>query len=350
MATNDTIFTEFENENRYRNYPFAEHVTCSNVDKTATLSNDIFIDAALYPLNSKGNVYLSEINNENLTLTISDESGIIATGNIDFNSTKIEFYDTTHIHRHVGVLVYNPKYLAGKIAGVLAYGSFGVDDLAFASSVVCPVKNDGVLSLGINNSLVVGDVKFESPSGAGLHVVSEPLSEGKTSIRFDAIPAYSEVSIFSIKKIIFVTTGTTPFRVTRYYTEPDNDNTVVLTLDKISRDIICSGVHRENNYEIADVCEDPIPPGEYTPRPEIDEVLELTPKFNCINIVAADNVPMGYENPVSITFDSESSKSSGSISNSEIISSSDVNDVLSADKDKEGLKIEIPGLNGALNK
>lgn len=54
------IYTEFENENRLRNFPFSEDSSLLDTDGVK-LDPSFFVDASIYPLNPVGDVRLSSI-------------------------------------------------------------------------------------------------------------------------------------------------------------------------------------------------------------------------------------------------------------------------------------------------
>jgi hypothetical protein len=347
MVSGNTIFTEFENENRMRSYPFAEHATLVDVKGKIKLPDDIFVDAMIYPLNPIGTIYISSIDNTTGVLSISDNTGIIAVGNILTDSEEINLYSTSPIRRHAGVIIYNKQYLNGLIFGMLPNAKFNASGLPLAASTVCPIVNNDVLSIVLDGNYMYGDIKFNNPNTTGINVVTHNNGDGTSTIRFDAIPTYGDVEIFSIKKIYCITAGTTPFNISKY---PYENNTMLLTLSE-GRDTICNGVHQETSYMVRDVCEDPIEPGSYNPRPENNNELIFPVEHNCFNIVT-DDIILGYENPISITFD-DTILPSPIISNFDasdnLVDSQDVLDTISLQsRGTKGLKIEIPGLNGGL--
>jgi len=70
------IFPEFRDEQSDSRYPFADTATLI-ADSGAQLNRDSFIDAAIYAIGATAPLYISaiDINSSSVTITISDKSG-----------------------------------------------------------------------------------------------------------------------------------------------------------------------------------------------------------------------------------------------------------------------------------
>ena len=339
----DGIFQEFENENELRSYPFAAGCTPSDGDDGG-IPSGLFVDAALYPVNPSGIVYLSGV---------SEDGTIMAGVQV---GKFVEMYDTSSFGRHVGTIVASSDEALSEFCGRSVKREFGSDVAAFASSCVFPVVIDGVTSVSVGGtSPATGDVKFSNGDSDEIRVSSGSLDDGVDTLRFDVLPRPGYEDPDSIRRIVCVVDGQTPFRIGKM-----SDNTIILTLDGIDKSVVCSSVHRENEFEMADTCECE---KERQTEKMLPETYQLEEVFippdedgteggteggaeNALFLVVPNT--LGYENPLSITIDS------GSISpmtgGPEIVV--DGNEAKLADGalvdsiTSNGVILQIPGLSG----
>ena len=92
------VFAEFENENGLRSYRFAGACAAAGA-----IPDGLFVDAMLYPVNSRGSLYLSDVSEEGV-VSISDGNGVVMTCDAPSGRT-LEFRDVTPFTRHVGTVV-----------------------------------------------------------------------------------------------------------------------------------------------------------------------------------------------------------------------------------------------------
>ena len=276
------VFLEFENENALRAYPFAAGGSPID-DLDRSIPTDLFVDAALYPVNPQGTLYLAAIL-EDGTFTVADNTGVIMTGTATGNI--VELYDTTPFERHVGTIVALSASALADFAGRGVARAYSREETAFAASCVFPVIIDGVVSVAIpNTGITTGDVKFSNGPDDAIRVSSGMIGANK-SLRFDILPRPAVPDESFIKRVICVVDGQTPFRIHKEYATESSDssshdgyglyNTVILTLDQIDKETVCAAAHREDAYEMADTCEcDPPPMPKEDSLPEFYQLEEV---------------------------------------------------------------------------
>ena len=136
------IFKEFENENQLRSYPFAAGCDCDIPPGT-------FVDAALYPVNPNGVLYLSRISPEGV-FYVSDSSGVIMSGTQ--RGSSVEFFDTSYHERHVGTLLASSQEALSLVSGEGSERLYEPETAAFAAGCVFPIVVDGVSSLDVGGT------------------------------------------------------------------------------------------------------------------------------------------------------------------------------------------------------
>ena len=348
------IFTEFENENALRTYPFAAGCI-PPVDADAEIPADLFVDAALYPINPNGPLYLSSIS-ESGEFSISDTDGVVMTG--AQNGQMVEFYDNSSFKRHVGTLMASSEEVLTEFAGRGSLREYASESTTFAANCVMPVVIDGVVSLSVGGSApATGNVGFTNGPDDDVRVSSRRLSDGRRTLRFDVLPRPGIVVNDSIRRIICVVDGQTPFRISKL-----SNNTIQLNLADIDRDAICSAAHRENQFEMADTCESapetPRPPGTIPGIYQLAEVYippdDENPAGaeNAFYLVVPNGESDGYRNPLSITLvDSLTMPRTDDVETVEVGNSqSELADGALIDKlTSRGVVLQVPGLSGGLS-
>ena len=309
----DGIFLEFENENSLRSYPFASGCNSLKYDSTRGIPSNVFVDAALYPINSYGGIYLSSVSQDGV-FNISDSTGVIMSGRAAGN--LVEMFDASDFSRHTGTLVAYSEGVLEEFAGRGVERVYTAEETLFSSSCVFPVTVDGVTSIEVGNTgSITGSVEFTNSTSADVRVSSGTLENGKSTIRFDVLPRLVAQNDTSIKRIICVVDGKTPFRISR---DDGMYNTIMLQLDGIDKEAVCSAAHRENSFEMVDTCSDggqcePEIPGEEVQIPDSYQLVEVfippdetgvdggIPE-GCDNafFLVSPNIS-GYANPISIT-------------------------------------------------
>ena len=259
------VFQEFENENSLRLYPFAAGCVPQSDDSDA-IHSGVFVDAAIYPVNPSGPIYLSSISEDGI-FSISDSNGVIMTGSPE--GSIIDLFDLSELHRHSGTIQAGSADVLEEFALSGRRREYTVDNTSFASSCVFPVMIDGVSSLSVGETgYISGDVAFSNGPYDDIRVSSASMEDGRSTLRFDVLPKPRAKVARSIRRIICVVDGNTPFRIRKILDEnnPENGyNTVILELAGADKDTICSSVHRENQLEMADTCscDKPDPPSDY---------------------------------------------------------------------------------------
>lgn len=167
-------YIQWRNKNAYRAFPIADDaswVTSSGLD----VSSGIFSDAVITPIDPDGSVHVSSINFEDGTVTISDDSGVIASATIQ--QEVIEFYDD--YSRHIGIIVLDESFhdLAGNL-------TFPAHALPLAPTAVAPQVQEIVRGFILpDGDVVTGDVQFVGQDG--ITVTTESTDAQK--VRFDAL-------------------------------------------------------------------------------------------------------------------------------------------------------------------
>ena len=248
------VFREFENENSLRSYPFSSGCESTHDDELE-IPASVFVDAALYPVNPSGTLYLSSISEDGV-FSVSDDSGVVMSGVA--SGTTVEFFDASEFSRHVGTLVASSHDALSEFAGRGVKREYERKDTTFSSSCVFPIVIDGVTSIDVSGlGKGSGLVSFNNGKDDAVRVSSGALEDGRTSLRFDVLPKQTPQE-GSIKRVICVVDGQTPFRIMKFFDPQNPDlggyNTVALYLCDIDKEVVCSAAHRENSFEMSDTC------------------------------------------------------------------------------------------------
>ena len=351
----DGIFAEFENENALRSYPFAEGCVPTG-EEDSEIPSDVFVDAAIYPVNPSGAVYLSGIS-ETGVFSISDGTGVIMEGTA--NGRNVEFYDLSGLGRHVGTLVASSAEALSEFAGRGSRREYSQENAAFAAGCVFPVVIDGVTSMSVMESVKTAGVVAFSNSKSDDIRVSSTTKDGLKTLRFDVLPRPGSKDSGSIRRIICVVDGQTPFRIDRI-----SYNTIRLYLLNMDRDGVCASVRRENHFEMADTCKcekDPLPDEESLPEHYHLEEVFIPPDEedgrpeggipegadNAFYIVVPNVMGEG-RNPLSITL--EDGAVSPRTEDLKVVVQGDSADLAEGEMLDEmtskGVVIQVPGLSG----
>lgn len=353
------VFIEFENENSLRAYPFAAWCVPSD-DEALEIPASLFVDAAMYPVNPSGTLYLSSVSADGV-FSVSDDTGVIMTGTA--SGDCVEFRDLTALRRHVGTLVSSSSDALAEFAGRGADREYGRENAEFASSCVFPVVVDGVTSVSVGGTEPLsGNVAFSNPADGEVRVSSCTADDGRKTLRFDVLPKVG-TDIQSIRRVICVVDGQTPFRISRHQA---SYNAVVLQLDGIDRDTVCASAHRESDFEMVDACECERRTTERVDIPETYQIVETfippDPHGTGDQDVSEGGIPegadnafyivvpneLGYSNPLSITLeDGDVAAKTGSL---EVVVDGYTADLADGEMLDEvtskGVVIQVPGLSG----
>jgi len=339
------LFAEFENENALRWYPFASGCTCRDTNGER-IGTGILIDAALYPVNPDGDLYLSRIGVDGV-VSISDDSSVVMTATLEKGASELEFYDAGGMHRHVGTLLASSAEALATFVNVYEDRVFRKGETTFAASCVFPVVNDGVLSVDVNKTgMADGTLKFLNGAEDAVRVSA---GDG-TELRFDVIPRPEVIRLWSIQHIYCIVDGKTPFRIMKL---PFADaasglgNTVAVYLDGIDRQDICANARRENSLVTRDTCkcqedssgcEPDIDPPVEIPETYQVEVVDVPNGADGAFYLAAPNMT-GYDNPVSLTLEDNATAPEVSVEAGDATASLAVGATTS-----KGVVLQVPGL------
>ena len=336
------LFTEFENENALRNYPFASGCTVKDT-KGVQISAGTLVDAVLYPINPTGTLYLSRIDTDG-TVSISDSTGIVMTAKMKYGSATLEFYDTSVFRRHVGTIIASSSAALAVLVNTYESRIFRAAETTFAASCMFPIVNDGVLSINVNNSgSIDGEVVFANTKNDTVRVSTNTTGD---KLRFDVVPQPRTIQLDSIQHIYCIVDGKTPFRLQKL-----GSNIINLYLDNLDRQDICSDAHREDALATRDTCDCDSSSSPCTPDidPPVDipetyqvEVVDIRHDTDGAFYLAVPNMT-GYDNPISITM-----KDGVTIPIRDIEITSDAYadniDSLTNSTTSKGIVIQVPGL------
>ena len=339
----NSLFLEFENENAQRTYPFASG--CRPVDTDgAPIGTGLLIDAAIYPVNSTGTIYLSSIKDG--VVSISDATGTIMTAKHAHGQDTLEFYETKGLGRHVGTVLAS----SAEALDILVSGSkertFRASATEFSASCVFPIENDGVLSLNVNGTGAIdGQFEFANGNSDDIRVSTGP--DGKI-LRFDALPHPAAALPDSIQHIYCIVDGKTPFRVLKIASGIDGvpGNSIAVYLDNIDRSAVCGNAHRENALVMTDTCDcspdDPEPVD--IPETYQVEVVDIPNKADSAFYLVVPNC-IGYDNPLSLTLtDGEDISKTGVETETDRVGLMAVKDALVDKSTAKGAILQVPGL------
>lgn len=352
----DGIFVEFENQNKLRAYPFAAGCIPSDIDNSE-VPQDVFVDAVLYPVNPSGTLYLSGISADGV-FSVSDDSGVIMTGSA--SGSTVEFFDQTDFKRHVGTLMAASDAVLANFANRNVSRTYNKENTEFASNCVFPVAIDGVTSILVGESkMVSGIVGFDNGKDDEVRVSSRQREDGRQTLRFDILPRIG-TALPSIRRIICVVDGKTPFRI---YRNPEvSYNTVILQLDGIDKESVCAASHRENDFEMVDACECT---KRVTEKVELPEAYQIEEVFippdesgeergieqgadNAFYLIVPNE--LSYANPISITL--EDGGAIPQVEAPNIVIDGDTAD-LAENENRDAMMpnsviIQVPGLGGGI--
>lgn len=353
------IFQEFENENALRTYPFASGCDIPDDDERG-IPSGVFVDAAIYPINPAGTVYLSSISPDG-TFSISDDNGEIMSGVPSGNT--VEFYDMSPFSRHVGTLVASSEDVLSEFAGRGSERTYSRLEAAFSANCVFPVVMDGVVSVDVGGAgPATGEVGFSNGISDEVRVSSGVSADGRSTLRFDVLPRPGIKAADSIRRIICVVDGETPFRIAKLAY-----NVILVTLDGIDKESVCAAAHRENSMEMTDTCECATAQRKrvvalpetyqmeevFIPPDEVPDGSDFGPEGGVAD--GADNAfylvssnLSGYVNPISITM--EDGVVSPRIYDPEAVIDGDnatmAEGALTDSVTSKGVIVQVPGLSG----
>jgi len=221
MPEAQRLYTQWRNANENTKYPFSSRATLTNGN--VTIPEEVFLDARLYPTGGVAGQYLSSIEKDanTITLTISDQvNGELASAEVTIADIVAENVNLLELHdsfsRIAGVLVTEPARLGLLTSLPIGVHTFTIDQTEFTATVVTPLPNTGLRSVIGGGVAHYGDVWLVGGLGVVLeheydvvrgedqvviNVVGEPLSK--------RIVCEDEGGI-GVLDTGFITTGVTP--------------------------------------------------------------------------------------------------------------------------------------------
>jgi hypothetical protein len=179
----DTHTVEFENENRYRKYPFSRDA--SLVDSSGNvLGNDVFVDAVLYPENGLYSLTSIERGSDGVSTVVglTTDKGGKASGVVDTDKMVVRVYDDAGLNR--GVLVCGPG-----IVDVVENPSTRRFNAEICGACQFDLGCWSVSSVNCDGVALRGDVTFETQDGrTAVRAVSTSNDDGSSNVRFDVVP------------------------------------------------------------------------------------------------------------------------------------------------------------------
>lgn len=183
------IFPEFRDEQSDSRYPFADTATLI-ADSGAQLNRDSFIDAAIYAIGATAPLYISaiDINSSSVTITISDKSGtsVCTTAYTPLDPPESgELALTDKYGRPAGILISERAKLALIGGWEPITHNFQLNAAEFVSGVAHPAQEPGVRGLTLTNTdeFITDDIWLVGKHG----VVFRADPPGSNIIRVDIV-------------------------------------------------------------------------------------------------------------------------------------------------------------------
>ena len=179
----EQIYTQFENENSARNYPFTADSSFVS-DGGSVLPLDFIVDASVYTRDGACKVVSIEGTDTAGICTITALAGDeIISGTFGEDDTAVSLFDEYSIYRGVFIL--------GKSAASVAIDPSAREysNLVLLESCQISLGNDRITAVNINGVELAGDVSFVSDSEGrtAIKAVSAKNRDGTTSLRFDVV-------------------------------------------------------------------------------------------------------------------------------------------------------------------
>ena len=179
------IFHEFRDEQEGSRYPFVDDASLKSESGTVTIGNDLFLDAAIYPIGSTTRLHIRQItvSQRLVQLELSDNNRrLMATAEFDpladnlFTVRLVDPYG-----RDAGVLVSEPARLRIFTSWPVGVHTFPIGSAEFVASCCIPTPEIGVRGILTDaGEILTGDAIILGDNGI---VVRE--EEGE--IRVDAV-------------------------------------------------------------------------------------------------------------------------------------------------------------------
>lgn len=277
------FYAEFENENSFRSFPFAEGSVMEDTNGNA-LDTSMFVDAMLYPTKPNGRVRLTAIDFEAGTLEVSDDDGVIGVGSLG------EVIEVVSDGRHIGTIIARNIQSTASLRREFNY-------LYFASACVFDFNPAGVTGIKIGNEVLTGKIVFDPSS-----TIVPELIQKNDEYYFDlnVISATGSTDTPSIRTIVVMRSRGSILDV-----EQLNTNSIEVNMGEVSRSNICANAHREDSINIYDTClGQDNPPSPVNPVPAVANEFWVIPVGSvtdqAFNIVAPNLLADAIVNPVNV--------------------------------------------------
>jgi len=187
MAGERILFPDFRDEQTDSKYPFTDGALLRLTGTQLEIARDAFIDASLYPIGARGQIYIStiEITTFDVTITLGDAAETRRCA-VTFNPStppedgNLKFVD--QYGRPAGIVLSTP--LALSVFGGWPVGRYNLRpiDAAFVATVCVPAQEPGVRAILTEaEDFLTGDVWLIGNRGVVIR------KESDTVIRFDIV-------------------------------------------------------------------------------------------------------------------------------------------------------------------
>jgi len=181
------VHTEYENENEMRAYPFADNATLLDTDGVS-LPVDFITDAHIYPIDTLGVPYISEIDCNSRIIYIADSVSGLNIGQAEYSSDVaagdyVDVVDPDAYDRSVGILVFGSGVASTAVSAQSR--SFSAVATMFALSAFTPIMQAGVRGIILpDNTVMTGDIRIQGTDGVW---VSSEYIDGVPTLRIDVV-------------------------------------------------------------------------------------------------------------------------------------------------------------------
>jgi hypothetical protein len=295
----NTLHQEYQNQNRYRRFPFADHATLVATNG-AQLPDDFMVDAMLYPLNLASGIYVSKIDYGTQQITFADTLTSTVYGVATWSSTSTTAYayttDTQAVLMGAVTLGEGRKQ---KNAGIL---QFTAEATPLVPAAYFGLNQPGVRGFILDDGTrYTGDVTFEGRNGVNVTSYVDERGRSIIEINITGVPETLEDCfdcgvIRSIR--VVVDAGATLLASLVGATSGDIGNILALTTP-FDLSALCPATAIRDPERRLDPCSGVVDPcGSISFNGDEYEFL-LTPIDGTIHIVTPS--PPGYDNPLQIT-------------------------------------------------
>jgi hypothetical protein len=192
MSTERILFPQFRDEQSTSRYPFTDTSVLTETETGLSISNNVFLDAAFYPIGGGGSIYLNAVVITPLVfefIVATTDPTVTIRGFYDWRSPPtngvIDFYDA--VGRPAGMVIVNVENMRQFNSWAQKTYSFGLRSAQFVATTFIPAKEPGVRALQSTAAhSLTGDAWLIGDAGVVVR------AENEHTIRFDivGIPLY----------------------------------------------------------------------------------------------------------------------------------------------------------------